>query len=185
MLILIREDTEETALVLRGIGRWSHDHPGVVTDRALSDRSTRADGRLIRPRRLSLSGQIADLAGDGLLGEARVAEVLEELRDLQVDGVILSVTIPGVPSVPAMTVESYRASSTGQSPNIAIELKEFRTASTRTIQLAASSASEGGPTEQYAPGQDPGEERGEVATQPVSVGAAALDTLGGILGVGP
>lgn len=175
---LIREDTDQVVLTLDGVVSGQQIYDGRITDRALSDRSTRTDGRKLLPRTLSLSGRVNALVSvEGQLqGAPRVQQVFATLRELQKQLIGLTVQFEGRAGIPSMGVESFsegydRTTDAG----LDIRLKEVRTATSRTVLLAAQSP-QGTPTDTYAPGL---EETAEAGERPTS----ALVQVGQLIGI--
>lgn len=184
-VVVTNAETETVVLYLDGIERGSHTFDGVVTNHPLSDGSQRTDGRLIRPRTLSLSGTFGAFFGrDGqLVGSPRVDEVVGILRELQVAGTRLVVQFPDRAPIEDMQLERFSEDFTPSlNPPLVIDLKEVRTASRRQVLLQPAGATEGPPRADVEAGQAETEERGAVPNK--SLSAAALDSLSGLLGLG-
>lgn len=170
---LIRADTLQPVLTLPGIVSGTHLYDGTVTDHPMADRSTRADGVLLRPRVLTLSGRIGTLMGDGTPGAA--GRVIAALRDLQISQVAVIVQVPGREGIPSMAVERFdEGIDRTNDPTLTVQLKEQLTATSRTVTLAALPPT---PRPDVAAGQADTEERGVLPTRSKSISAAGVDQL--------
>lgn len=182
-VVLVNEETEQVVLTLDGIERADQVFDGIVTDHPMSDGSTRADGRKIRPRTLSLTGTTASLAvvEGQLTGDARTEEVISTLRQLQVAATPLAAQIPGRAPIESMQIERF---TEGYDPTenapLTVSLKEILTASRRQVTLQAG-ARTGSFRDDIAAGREETEERGLVPNK--ALGASALDTLANLAGV--
>lgn len=184
-VVVLNEETDEVVVYLDGVERGSHVYEGRITDHPLSDGSTRADGRTVRPRTLSLSGLFGVFTvRDGqLTGDARADEVESILRELQVSATPLAVQFPGRAQIESMGLERFSVVlDAGIDSPFSADFKELRTASRRQVLLEPVGSRGGGPREDIAPGVAETEERGTLPNK--SLGAAGIDALLGLVGGG-
>lgn len=184
-VILTNAETEAVILYLDGITAGSHVLDGTVTNHPLSDGSQRTDGRIIRPRTLSISGTVgAFFSREGqLVGDERVDEVVGILRELQVAATRVSVSFPGRAPIDDMQVERFTEDfDPTENPPISIELKEVRTASRRAVLLEPTGASTGQPRAEFADGLEESQERGALPSK--SISATIIDGVFGFAGLG-
>jgi hypothetical protein len=171
---LIREDTQTVVLTLDAVISGSQVYDGTITDHPMADRSQRSDGITIRPRILGITGRVGTTAGLDA-GPAKAGRIVAALRDLQVSQIAVVVQFPGREGIPSMAVERFSEDyDPTDDPPLTIDLKEQRTASSRTVTLAPVAPT---PRADVAAGQADVAERGELPTRPVSLARAGARRL--------
>lgn len=147
-VVLIDETTGRVVVTLEGVQTYTRQMDGRVTTRTVSDRSPQSDSAQRLPQRIEIDGSIATASvPDGYpVGPARVLQVRDALRALQLAGTAIVFAPDGDDLVGSMVVERVTTTRDVRSdPALSVSLVERRTASRRTIALSPLPAAPQGP----------------------------------------